>query len=57
MGTQIIGKMDKNQKTYYAVTIIWEDQSDTYYFETLKEAGDFSLENDPMFKLKNKGDK
>ena len=57
MGTQIIGKKDENQKTYYEVIIIWANQSDTYYFETLKEAGDFSLENDPMFKFKNKGDK
>lgn len=57
MGIKIIQKKEQNENTYYEVTKIWKNQSDTYYFETLKEAGDFSLENDPMFKLKNKGEK
>ncbi|MEO2563982.1 hypothetical protein ABHA59_08790 [Clostridium tertium] len=57
MGTKIIKKREENGNTYYKVTVFSDNQSDTYYFETLKEAGDFSLENDPMFKLKNKGEK
>ena len=57
MGTRIIPIEDKNQNTNYKVTVFRKNQSETYYFKTLKEAGDFSLENDPMFKIKNKGDK
>ena len=57
MGTKINQMQDKNENTYYEVTIINKNQSETHNFETLKEAGDFALANDPIFKLKKKGSK